>query len=257
MINAQKRLAHLIIYEFHYLMGRNRTAKQIRIISKATKGIAVIIILILSLIVISSIWLGSSPIVPSLAAIGGCIVFLGLWIEKEANDESKPEHTSNLIGTARFLKIKAETGWWILMLGIALEVLIAGGVAMRDQLNIINAAYNGRRLTEAQKKKFESDLRKLNKCEVEFNADPAIPDSKPFVNDLSECFTNSGFNLDVIDRMELIPPFDWIQVGTYGGTNLVREDSIVKSLNDMGFPAKRFKGFSERPGVLCISIGAR
>ena len=46
------------------------------------------------------------------------IVFLGLWIEKEADDaEKKEENLSDPI------KLKAKLGWRLLMIGIFVEIL--------------------------------------------------------------------------------------------------------------------------------------
>ncbi len=60
------------------------------------------------------------------------VVWLGLWIEKEADEEEKKEHFSNLIGDAKIIKLKANFGWWILMAGILIEILTGAGLAVYD-----------------------------------------------------------------------------------------------------------------------------
>ncbi len=100
--------------------------------SKAVKGIAFTIIISVMLGVFFAWRWSSSALIPLLASFGGMIVFLGLWIEKEAEDEDKKEHLSNLIGDARILKLKSEIGWWVLMGGIVIEALVAGGLAMHE-----------------------------------------------------------------------------------------------------------------------------
>jgi hypothetical protein len=91
---------------------------------------------------ISSSW---SVVFFILAALGGEIVFLGLWIEKEADEEDKKEHLSNFTPEKARIKLKSEFGWYILMIGIAFEVLIATGSAIREDLEIRQAnPWNGK-----------------------------------------------------------------------------------------------------------------
>jgi hypothetical protein len=72
---------------------------------------------------------------PAAAAIGGIIVFFGLWIEKSAD---KKEYSN--ISDFRSSKAKGKCGWWILMIGISVEVLVGGALAYKDQREMNRAA---------------------------------------------------------------------------------------------------------------------
>lgn len=100
-------------------------------ISKATKGIICIIISIVSGGLVSSYWFSWAALLPLLACIGGLIVFLGLWIEKEA-EEKNNAYCSPF--SKPFKKVE-DFGWWILMAGIALEVITAGGITVIEDIN--------------------------------------------------------------------------------------------------------------------------
>lgn len=64
-----------------------------------------------------------------LAGVGGMVVFLGLWIEKEADEKNEKADSSS----RKPYKTLNEYGWWILMFGIVAEALIAYGVAFWDE----------------------------------------------------------------------------------------------------------------------------
>jgi hypothetical protein len=102
--------------------------------SRAAKAIASTMIAILVLLLISSFWLGSLAIVPVLAMCGGMIVFIGLWIEREADEEEKREHRNNFVKIISDLKLKSKIGWWILMIGIGVEIAMAAGMSFNDAL---------------------------------------------------------------------------------------------------------------------------
>jgi hypothetical protein len=63
------------------------------------------------------------------ATVGGVLVFIGLCMEKRI----EVEHFSN-INDLRRRRRTAHLGWWILMLGIVIEVADAGVVAIREEL---------------------------------------------------------------------------------------------------------------------------
>jgi hypothetical protein len=102
------------------------------IVSKTVKLIAALILSATISLLVFSVSYSWSGLIPLLASIGGEIVFLGLWIEKEADEADKKEHLSNLIGDARRNKFKSEIGWWILMIGIVAEVIFGSGLAAFD-----------------------------------------------------------------------------------------------------------------------------
>ena len=114
----------------------------IKIISKPVIGIAVVMIIAVGLGSLSLFWSSWSGLIALAASIGGMIAFLGLWMEKEADEEDKKEHLSNFIGDKRVTKIKSEIGWCILMVGIFIEVITAGGFAAYDAVE--NAKMNPR-----------------------------------------------------------------------------------------------------------------
>lgn len=90
----------------------------------------------------SSLW---SVVFFILAALGGEIVFLGLWIEEEADKADKKEHLSSFSDEVRRIKLKSKIGWWILMGGIGFEVLAATGLAIRDDWEIRSAIANAKK----------------------------------------------------------------------------------------------------------------
>jgi hypothetical protein len=68
------------------------------------------------------------------ACIGGLIVLLGLWIEKMADKKWYRD-----VHEFRRSKLKSEIGWWILMVGIAVEIGTAGRLAVKEELEIWQA----------------------------------------------------------------------------------------------------------------------
>ena len=60
------------------------------------------------------------------------IVFLGLWIEKDADKEAKM-YPSAFARAVKLVRLKAEIGWWVLMAGISIEILVAIGLAIREE----------------------------------------------------------------------------------------------------------------------------
>lgn len=77
---------------------------------------------------------------PILAASGGAIVFIALWMEHG----KEKEKFSNLKHFRRQL-LKAKWGWKLLMIGIGFEVVVAFALAWRDDIDI-NAAQNAWRI---------------------------------------------------------------------------------------------------------------
>jgi hypothetical protein len=110
------------------------------IISKTTALIAVIIAIVLGLGVWSAIRSFWSVLILLAASIGGLIVLLGLWVEKEADEQDKREHLSNFTHEKRRIKLKAEIGWWILIGGIVAEVVISTVLAGIDVIEHIHTA---------------------------------------------------------------------------------------------------------------------
>lgn len=111
-------------------MNLNKKANPI--IRTSTKLIAAIIVIIVIAEFSFSAKYSWAGLIPLLAMFGGMIVFLGLWIENEADEEIKREHISNFTGHQLRAKIKAVCGWRILMFGIALEIGISGVLAAID-----------------------------------------------------------------------------------------------------------------------------
>jgi len=56
------------------------------------------------------------------------VVFLGLWIEKDAEKEEK-QHLSIIARSIRLVRLKSELGWLLLMVGIAIEIADASWTA--------------------------------------------------------------------------------------------------------------------------------
>jgi hypothetical protein len=96
-------------------------------LSKTTWGIIVLEIIATAAMLLLSLRYSWAGLVPALASTGGMIVFLGLWIEKEAEEEkSRTEHLGSPI------KSKEGFGWTVLMVGIVVEIATACGLAFYD-----------------------------------------------------------------------------------------------------------------------------
>jgi hypothetical protein len=106
------------------------------VMSKTAKAIIIAIISEILYGLYASLEVRWSVVFFILAALGGEIVFLGLWIEKEANECEKKEHISNFLDEERSIKLRSKIGWGILMVGIGFEVLTATGLAIRDDVEI-------------------------------------------------------------------------------------------------------------------------
>ena len=111
--------------------GLNLIAKASVMTSKTAKGIMSIIICVFTLSLWS--WVSGYPLVaiPSTVSLGGMIVFLGLWVEKEADEEAK-RCVSIFAKAIRLIGLKSEIGWFILMLGISFEIMFGIALAIRE-----------------------------------------------------------------------------------------------------------------------------
>jgi len=84
-----------------------------------------------------------SPLIaPLVASFGGVLVAVGLWIEKKADEKLRLEHISNFVQETARLKKKAELGWWILMVGIILEVILGFLLALNGEMEMREAVNN-------------------------------------------------------------------------------------------------------------------
>lgn len=81
-------------------------------------------------------WLAWELFFSVMAALGGIIVFWGLWIEKKADKKWYPN-----VDDFRSFKREAERGWKILMIGIIVEIVVGVWFAVRDgwEIRQINA----------------------------------------------------------------------------------------------------------------------
>jgi hypothetical protein len=81
-------------------------------------------------------WLIGEFFVSMVAISGGVLVFRGLWIENKAD---KDEYLD--VDDFRLSKLKKRRGWKMLMLGIALETVVAGVFAAKEgwEIRQINA----------------------------------------------------------------------------------------------------------------------
>jgi hypothetical protein len=102
------------------------------IISKTVRLIIVLIVSAAAALLYFSYSYSWAGLVPLFASLGGEIVFVGLWIEKEAEEEDKKEHRSNFIGEKNRNILKSKLGWWILMVGILAEIAFGAALAIYD-----------------------------------------------------------------------------------------------------------------------------
>jgi len=136
------------------------------ILSKTAKLIVALILTANLLLFVFSVSYSWSGLIPLLASIGGEIVFLGLWIEKEADEEAKKEEE-----LPSPLRLKANIGWWLLMAGIFAEVLFGAGLASYDvygtaKVMAIELRLKPRTITEQNRKIFIDSLTNAPKSDL-------------------------------------------------------------------------------------------
>jgi hypothetical protein len=112
------------------IYGFARIAKIIKAISRAVKLSA---ILILALLTCAGVFWSSSAIIPIVACIGGVFAFFGLLIEDEAAKDEKRQTPEIFVADVSIAKAKGRFGWWILMIGIAIEMGVAFATALDDE----------------------------------------------------------------------------------------------------------------------------
>jgi hypothetical protein len=71
-----------------------------------------------------------SWMLPAIASVGGVVVFWGLWIEKRADERLEAMHKEPF--RVRIIKRLENFGWWVLMAGIAAEIITAFTFSARD-----------------------------------------------------------------------------------------------------------------------------
>jgi hypothetical protein len=99
--------------------------------SKMARGMMLTIIIVVLLGLLFALAESSVIAVPLIASLGGMFVFLGLWVEKDAEKEER-KYPSIFGRAVRLVKLKSEIGWWILMAGIFVEIVVAIGFAVRE-----------------------------------------------------------------------------------------------------------------------------
>src|SRR5882724_3848609 len=229
------------------------------VMSKAAK---IIIMLIISE-VLYGIWSAFhsswSVVVFLLAGLGGEIVFLGLWIEKEANDDEIKVHLSNFCGDNRLSKLKSKIGWWILMFGIGFEVLTVTGLAIKDDWQARKAKQEEiknkpRALTQAEIRAFESVINLIpNKPPVRIFLNEQVSDAQNFGIQLAGVFSESGFKFDGFTEGENSSGRHGVFVGEYGETNSASKE-IVSVLKQLGFSAETNEGAEFFPKEIFVDI---
>ena len=81
----------------------------------------------------SSFWFSWSGIIPLIASIGGMVVFAGLWIEWEADEEERNHRRAAQTGAEKEIEEKSNLGWKVLMAGILVEIGCGFGLAVRGE----------------------------------------------------------------------------------------------------------------------------
>jgi hypothetical protein len=133
------------------------------------------------------------------------VVWLGLWVEKESDEEHKPEYLSNLVGKARDMKLKAETGWWILMAGIMVEIIAAFGIGAWDVLEKwhsdrdrvkLEAKFKDRTITDDQKTKFMAALKDAPRGRVRVAMRYSAPvETMRYAGQICDLLRDAGYTL--------------------------------------------------------------
>ena len=120
--------------------GLNLIAKAIRKMGKSTQ----LTIVITSMAVVGSAACAIGHFSASnllIASVGGLVVFAGLWIEKDA-DEDKEKHLGKFSSAKRLIKFRSNIGWWVLIFGIGIEIADAGWTAHEIRKTEVTAAKN-------------------------------------------------------------------------------------------------------------------
>jgi len=84
-------------------------------------------------------WLIAEIITIFFAMVGGILVFWGLRIEKMAENDLSPDIFSE---EEKSRRLKAKRGWKLLMLGVFIEILVAGFFAAKDGWEIREVQIN-------------------------------------------------------------------------------------------------------------------
>lgn len=185
-------------------LGRKAIAKIIRQTRKPTKGIAVIMMTLVTVGVLfgfSESW-ESILSIPFVASVGGMLVLLGLAIEKEAENAEK-KCLSELGKKVRLVVLRKEIGWWILIVGISAEVVLGLSASIVDgynvwQLTIKAAAMAPRHLTDGQKRVL---AKKMSAFPSSFQlqiSDPHVDleEAKGIAQDIRNSLIKAGWKYD-------------------------------------------------------------
>ena len=121
---------------------RHRLARIAKVINAISNVVKLIAMLILAILLSLALFWSSSAIIPIVASIGGVFVFFGLLIEDEAAKDEKKQTPEIFVADVSISKAKGRFGWWVLMFGIAIEIVIAAWTAYDDRETRQMAAKN-------------------------------------------------------------------------------------------------------------------
>jgi hypothetical protein len=143
---------------------------------------------------------------------------------------------------------------------VSISIVILGGIGLALKIQgdrIKKKADAPRRLTQEQRSEFTKLLQGVPKVKVAFNANPFVTDSEGLATDLAQAMNEAGFTVESIDHGQIVPPYSFITVGTFGENNSPSDKAVVDALIKIGFPAHLQGGINLRPGVMYIAIGKK
>jgi len=142
------------------------------------------------------------------ACIGGIVVFCGLWIEHSAEKKESPDLFTDIEKSRR---LKANRGWVMLMVGIALEVVLTAaltGYTAWEEMNTNRQTAPGKFFVEWQEVSHRGVTLRLSakngRPPSEFSFRAQVDqghilsiDSDQFVDDVSRTFANDHRTCEV------------------------------------------------------------
>lgn len=177
-------------------------------------------------------WLITEAIISLVAASGGIIVFWGLWLEKRAVKDRYSDVTD-----FRESKQKAEFGWKVLMVGIAIEIIVGFAFAAKDGWEI--RQIETRIARNDPLKQPISDVSALAFIEVrdgdskEQSIKAILPDSVSWVAYLTTLNSNRE-PTSVVSGLLVADRFTKIALGGSHGPTADRGYSLLFHLDDLG-----------------------
>ena|ERR1043166_6023634 len=198
----------------------------------------------------STSWLVEVAITAAIAMCGGIFVFIGLLKEKKF---TKVWYSS--IEDFRSSQLKAHKGWKLLMWGIAIEILVAGGIAVWDGWAFWQIKKHApRNITLAHQRNFRSGISLIqDKPPVRIFFNEKVPDAESLGAQIESVFLNAGFTVNRVYGVNLTGRHG-VLVGKFNDETNSAVGVIIGSLESSGLLSGRMAGLEIFPNEIIIDI---